>query len=60
MSGSKENIKSSAECNKVVSAILGEIELFIVFENTDKMTNFNPYCHDCRPQLKVFTILWKK
>ena len=47
----------SAECNKVVSDNLGEIELFTVFENTDKMTHFNPFC---RAQLKVFTILWKK
>ena len=48
----KQNI-ASAECNKVISYILGETELFTVFENTDKLTHFNPYS---RSQLKVFTI----
>ena len=47
----------SAECNKVVSDILGEIELFTVIESTYKMTHFEPFCSS---QLKVFTFLWKK
>ena len=32
----------SAECKKVVSDILGEIEFFTVIESTDKMTYFEP------------------
>ena len=33
---------SSSECNKVVSDILGEIELFTDIESLGKMTDFKP------------------
>ena len=36
------DLNALAECNKVVSDILGEIELFTVIKSTDKMTHFEP------------------
>ena len=51
------NFKSSCECKKVVSDILGEIEFFTDIKNSGKMTHFDL---QCRSQINVFAYLWTK
>ena len=49
--------KSSCECKKVVSDILGEIKFVVDTESTCKMTHLKSWY---KSQLKVFTFLWSK
>ena len=49
--------KSSYECKKVVSDILGEIKFVVNIKNTGKMTHFESWY---KSQLKIFTFLWTK